>query len=79
MYKVKVKNLCQLEASEGLPGTSILLEGSLDDENRSLLRWSPYKNWDSGVDYYVVERMDLNGMWQPIKVVDGSTLDYMDR
>jgi len=78
-YKVKVKNVCEIQTSQGLPGTSILLIGGLDEESNSILRWSAYKNWDSGVDYYVIEKQDVNGMWQPIKTVDGTVLDYIDR
>jgi len=79
IYKVKVKNICEVQTSQGLPGTSILLLGGLDDDNNSVLRWSAYKNWDTGVDYYMIERMDKNGFWQPIKTVDGHVHDYIDR
>ncbi|MBL7915892.1 MAG: PKD domain-containing protein [Bacteroidia bacterium] len=78
-YKIKVNNLCNLETTEGDPGSSILLTGAIDDENRTHLKWTPYKDWDTGVDYYVIERVDLNGNWQPIQVVDGSVNDYIDR
>ncbi|MDQ3052146.1 MAG: PKD domain-containing protein [Bacteroidota bacterium] len=78
-YRVKVKNICELQTSQGLPGTSILLVGGLDENNNSILRWSAYKNWDSGVDYYVIEKQDEYGNWVPIKTVDGNILDYIDR
>ncbi len=78
-YKIKVNNLCNLETTEGDPGSSILLTGAIDDENRTHLKWTPYKDWETGVDYYVIERVDLNGNWQPIQVVDGSVNDYIDR
>lgn len=78
-YKIKVNNLCNLETTQGLPGSSILLEGAIDDENRTHLRWTPYRDWDSGVDYYVIERVDLTGNWQPIQIVNGDVHDYIDR
>ncbi len=78
-YRIKVNNLCGLETTQGLPGSSILLNSFLDDENRSNLRWSAYRNWDTGVDYYVIERIDLNGNWVQVGVVDGSVKEYLDR
>nr|HMT30591.1 PKD domain-containing protein [Bacteroidia bacterium] len=78
-YKVKVNNLCGLETTQGLPGSSILLNSFLDEENRSVLRWSPYRDWETGVDYYVIERIDLNGVWVPVGRVDGNELHYIDR
>lgn len=78
-YKIKVNNLCELQTAEGLQGSSVLLIGGLDEENRSVLRWSPYRDWESGVDYYVIERIDLNGNWVPVGRVDGSVQHYIDR
>lgn len=78
-YKIKVNNLCELETTQGLQGSSILLGSELDGENRSVLRWSPYRDWESGVDYYVIERVDLNGNWVPVGRVDGSVQHYIDR
>lgn len=79
IYKVKVKNTCEVQNNPGLPGTSILLVGGLDENNNSLLKWSAYGDWDTGVDYYVIEKQDVHGMWVPIKTVDGNVLDYIDR
>jgi PKD repeat protein len=78
-YRVKVTNVCELETSQGLESSSILLIGGVDDENRSQLRWSPYKKWDTGVDYYVIEKLDEFGVWQTIRIVDGNVLEYLDR
>jgi PKD repeat protein len=78
-YRVKVKNHCELETSPGHVGTSILLRSLLDDQNRSVLQWTPYRKWDAGVDFYVIERLDEFGHWQQIKTVDGNTLHYTDR
>ncbi|MBL0342584.1 MAG: hypothetical protein IPP71_17810 [Bacteroidetes bacterium] len=78
-YKVKVKNLCGLETTQGQPSSSILLNSFLDEENRSNLRWSPYRDWETGVDYYIIERVDLNGNWMPVGVVDGDAKEYIDR
>ncbi len=79
IYKVKVKNACEIQTTPGLPGTSILLVGGIDEQENSLLRWSAYGDWDTGVDYYVIEKQDTNGMWIPIKTVNGNVLNYTDR
>ena len=79
VYRVKVKNVCEIQTSQGLPGTSILLVGGIDNDNNTILRWSAYKNWDTEVDYYVIEKQDENGNWHTIKIVDGDVLDYTER
>jgi PKD repeat protein len=78
-YRVKLNNSCGLETSNGLESSSILLVGIINQDNDSQLRWSPYKNWDTGVDYYVIEKQDAFGVWQTIKVVAGNVHNYLDR
>jgi PKD repeat protein len=78
-YRIVVNNICNLQTMPGLEGSSILLQGSVDQENRSNLRWTKYELWDEGVDYYVIEKLDINGNWNPIQVVNGDVLDYIDR
>ena len=78
-YKIKVNNLCELQTTDGMQGSSILLGSYVDLENRSILRWSPYRDWESGVDYYVIERVDLNGNWVQVGRVDGTIQHYIDR
>ncbi|HEX5003425.1 MAG TPA: PKD domain-containing protein [Bacteroidia bacterium] len=78
-YRVKVVNICELDAGLSNISTSIWLQTDIDDQNVSKLRWTRYEDWDSGVDYYVIERMDLFGNWKQIGTVPGNTTDYSDR
>jgi PKD repeat protein len=78
-YRVKVVNICQLDAGMGSMGASIWLQTDIDADNISNLRWTKYEDWDTGVDYYVIERMDTMGMWRQVGTVPGSRTDYTDR
>jgi hypothetical protein len=73
-YRVKVSNACSLEASPGYESSSILLLASPDQRYGVELRWTPYKNWDTGVEEYVIEEWNpQSGTWDYVKTVDGST------
>jgi hypothetical protein len=77
-YSVKVLNMCDVNSQVGLIGSSIFLNSELDDQNRSKLNWTPYKNWDNGVDYYEIEKLDINGFWNPIGKVGGNSNTFLD-
>lgn len=77
-YRIKVNNVCNIEAAQGIESSSILLTGGHDSNGNTLLRWTPYTNWDTGVDYYVIERLDDNGLWQTIRIVNGQVLEATD-
>ena len=79
-YRVKVSNTCTLESSSGYESSSILLKGFADQMDGIKLRWTNYKNWDSGVDTYVIERWnEQTGTWDYVKTVDGSITETNDR
>ncbi len=77
-YRIKVNNICGIDAMQGLESSSILLVGGVDGQGQNLLRWSPYRKWDTGVDYYVIEKIDEFGQWQTIRVVNGDVLELID-
>jgi PKD repeat protein len=73
-YRVKVSNACSLEASPGYESSSILLLANPDQRYGVELRWTPYKNWSTGVEEYVIEEWNnQTGTWDYVKTVDGST------
>ncbi|MFN5323585.1 MAG: PKD domain-containing protein [Bacteroidota bacterium] len=75
-YRVKVSNTCSLEASSGFESSSILLMAQPDERYGIQLRWTPYKNWSTGVDEYVIEEWNSqSGTWEYVKTVDGSTTE----
>lgn len=77
-YRIRVNNICNIETTQGLESSSILLTGGHDSIGNTLLRWTPYTNWETGVDYYVIERLDDSGQWQTIRVVNGNVLEVTD-
>ncbi|MFM2190750.1 MAG: hypothetical protein RL491_1136, partial [Bacteroidota bacterium] len=75
-YRVKVSNTCSLEASSGYESSSILLLANPDQRYGVNLRWTPYVNWDTGVEEYVIEEWNsATGTWDYVKTVDGSTTE----
>jgi PKD repeat protein len=78
LYRIDVHNICGIESDQGLPSSSVLLIGGFNGQGKTLLRWSPYKKWDTGVDYYVVEKLDEFGQWQTVRIVNGDVLELVD-
>ncbi|MFH1319606.1 MAG: hypothetical protein ABII90_03005, partial [Bacteroidota bacterium] len=76
-YKVEAVNICDVPVNLGNQGSSILLNAELM-ENVSILNWTPYKGWDTDVDYYIIEKLNDRGEWKLIKAVDGRTTYFED-
>jgi hypothetical protein len=74
-YKVEVVNICNMATTQGRNGSSILLN-VYESEISNLLKWTKYTNWDSGVEKYVIEKLNSNGLYEQIKVVPGSTTEW---
>jgi hypothetical protein len=72
-YKVVVKNDCSTEGPDSRHGKSILLDGFWKNY-RTTLHWTPYEDWDNGVERYRIEFLSPQGTWMPVREVDGSTL-----
>jgi PKD repeat protein len=75
-YKIRVLNTCDI--AEDLSGntSTILLKGTESEDYNITLKWNPYMGWDTGVDYYIIEKMEDGGSWQLLKKVDGTVIDY---
>ena len=77
-YKVMVQNICNLTGTEGQPGSSILLqriELGLDN----LLKWTKYLNWDTGVEIYVIEKLNNQGVWEEVDRVPGNVTEWEEK
>jgi hypothetical protein len=70
-YRVDVINDCEMSGTISNTGANILLKSDWLEEQTKLW-WTPYTDWDSGVDYYIIEKFDRSGQWRPIKTVDGN-------
>ncbi|MBK7965280.1 MAG: hypothetical protein IPK10_08245 [Bacteroidetes bacterium] len=77
-YKIFVRNTCDVESDVGEIGSSILLT-KLVDSSGNYLKWTQYKNWNTGVDYYVIEKQDEFGAWKEIDRVPGTITDWEEK
>ena len=75
-YKIKVVNKCDINEDPSVNTSTILLKGAMSEDRSVHLNWSPYIGWDTGVDFYIIEKLDGNGQWQLLKQVNGSVINY---
>jgi hypothetical protein len=77
-YRVDVINQCNIQAIISNDGSSILLRGEKTDDGGVQLYWTNYIGWNTGVDHYIIERLDDNGQWQVINTVPGNITSQQD-
>jgi PKD repeat protein len=76
-YRIEPANECDIQAMQGLHGSSILL-GVRNYDDRVQLDWTGYDGWTKGVGYYVIERMRSDGTWETVGKVDGKRTTFDD-
>ncbi len=74
-YKIDVINVCEVSTTPGAIGSSIWLQ-KLDSSVGYKLRWTKYVEWDSGVEYYVIEKKNSAGNWEEVVRVPGSVTEW---
>jgi hypothetical protein len=74
-YRIDVINICEISTTPGTIGSSIWLQ-KLDASVGYKLRWTRYMDWDSGVEYYVIEKKNSLGNWEEVTRVSGSITDW---
>lgn len=77
-YKIEAENGCNVATLGSNKSSSVLLKVAISDGN-VLLNWTKYEGWNLGVDYYIIEKMDDQGVWNAIKTVDGNQLIYEEK
>lgn len=77
-YKVMARNICNIEGKEGFIGSSILLQ-RLELGPDYLLKWTKYQYWDTGVELYVIEKLNANGNWEEIDRVPGTITEWEEK
>ncbi|HNP47786.1 MAG TPA: hypothetical protein PKL85_03070, partial [Bacteroidia bacterium] len=75
-YKILVVNTCDITEDLSPITSTILLRGEMNEGRQVHLEWTPYKGWEPGVEYYILEKLDENGHWQVLKQVNGNQLQY---
>ena len=73
-YKVDVISDCDVAGAPSNNSSSILLKAFHKDD-KTRLWWTPYSEWDTGVDYYIIEQLNRIGQWERIRQVPGSVLE----
>ncbi len=68
-YRVRSVSVCKTGLKSRI-GSSILLTGSRN-EDETRLEWTPYVNWDEGVDHYEIQIRRPDGSWETIETVNG--------
>jgi hypothetical protein len=78
-YRILVVNDCLLSGKESNRGTSILLQGNWQ-EYKTRLTWTPYSEWDTGVQKYILEVQDAQGNWTPLHQTGGqdTVIEFME-
>ncbi len=77
-YKILVQNVCNVNARYGVPGSSILLQ-KVDLSSGYMLKWSSYFDWTTGVEFYVIEKLNSNGVWEEMERVPGSVTEWEEK
>jgi PKD repeat protein len=70
-YFIIPVNDCDLEGIISREGKSILLEGFWSNY-QTYLKWTPYEKWPSGVQQYVIEKLQDDGSWLPVNTTFGT-------
>lgn len=75
-YKIEVISDCDVSGTTSNMSSSVWLQSKhFGRDEKTRLWWTPYKDWDTGVDYYIIEKLNINGQWEQIRTVGGSTLE----
>lgn len=77
-YQIYVVDTCGDVSPAGNIGKTILLRAERN-EGSVFLNWTPYEQWDSGVDRYQIELFnESTGEFQLVNSVSGGLLEYID-
>lgn len=76
-YKVEGTGICPQYRWTGNMGKSILLTVNDDKPYQSLLTWTAYQEWETGVGSYHIELEVSSGYWEIIGTVDGTDTAWL--
>ena len=75
IFRIQTRNVCDVQTDLGRIGSSILLEkseaGSVD-----FLKWTQYVDWDTGIEKYVIQKLNEQGQWVDEKVFPPTITDW---
>ena len=73
-YNIEVLSDCDVSGTPSDESSSIWLQSEHQNDITKLW-WTPYTEWNSGVEYYIIERKNWSGQWEMVKQVPGSILE----
>lgn len=78
-YRVRVENLCNDSVDVSNEATTMLLDGTADEEQLvNTLFWNPYAEFPGSVSAYRIYRSENGGAPQPLVTVPASVTAYED-
>ncbi len=77
IYHVQTVDHCNVAGIAGNYGKPMILKGFFID-NMSQLSWTPYEQWDDGVQYYSIEIFDGNN-FTSVGKIPGTQTSYVDK
>ena len=80
-YRVEATDVCDTRSPASNPGVSILLTVAPDpdQEDHPRLSWNAYREWNEGVDQYIVQWRMAGGAFTEVGRTSGNTTDFVDR
>lgn len=79
-YYVQATDVCHTQSPLSNAGRNIVLTASAATNGEdALLNWTAYFDWKQGVENYRIERSFSGGEFVEIGLVDGNTLQFIDK
>jgi gliding motility-associated-like protein len=75
-YKIQGLDSCGKPTLESRVIKNILLTGESFENEYSVVHWTPFEQWQNGVEKYSVEVKDSNNEYTPVEFING--LSYQD-
>ncbi len=79
-YYVQAIDVCHTQSPMSNAGRNIVLAATTAENGEdAVLNWTAYFDWKQGVENYRIERSYSGGEFVEIGMVDGNTLQFMDK
>ncbi|MEO1448513.1 MAG: PKD domain-containing protein, partial [Bacteroidota bacterium] len=78
VYRLKARDSCGYSTPYSNEATSVHLTTSLNGY-QTQLEWTPYREWEDGVDFYEIELLiEATNTWVQLDVVPSDVTSYLD-
>lgn len=76
-YRVHILDKCGNISGPGTIGTTILLKTEIKNDAVAL-KWNKYAYWQEGVDHYIIEILQNDGIWNTVGQTNTNDTTYLD-